>query len=170
MSIAKPFTLPAWAWVVVVLMTPVPGFAQPAITIGTASGTPGSEARIRLSLQSQGRSVALIAPLMVGFDPAVLFPRVPIEFACEALGVGKNTTAILRESGQLSISVAGGADAIADGDFLECTFGIEPGATVGPSTVWLVRAEGADQQLNDFVAQGSDGFVDVRAANEEGRE
>ncbi|MFQ5668055.1 MAG: cohesin domain-containing protein, partial [Candidatus Binatia bacterium] len=138
--------------------TPMAG-PMPQISIGNASGAPGSQVTVPISLTANGPTIVTIAPLVIGFDVNVL----SFDSCTKSAGVpsGKSVTTATPITGQVSIALAGDLSPIADGQILECTFTIMAAAPAGDTAVTFVSAGLADDQFNDFDGVGTDGTVTV---------
>jgi hypothetical protein len=136
--------------------TPTTGGASPRVDVGSASGARGTSVTVPFTLTKNGFDIVTIAPLRVGFDPAVL------TFAsCTSQAAGKSATAALPQAGVLSVVLSGDLSVFPDGVILNCTFGILSGASVGPSALTFIRADMADDEFNDLTGTGTSGSVTV---------
>jgi Cohesin domain len=136
--------------------TPTTPGTAPQISIGSASGAPGSVVSVSISLTKNGPNVVTIAPLVFTFDPAVLTFG-----SCSSDVSGKNVDAVSPAAGHVSMVVSGGLTTIPDGAIAHCSFTISGGAPAGPSALTFVAAGMSDANQNDFTATGTSGAVTV---------
>lgn len=141
-------------------VTSTPAATPPQITIGSASGQPGSQVTVPISLTKNDTTIVTIAPLVIDTDLAVLTFG-----SCVSKVSGKNVDTGQPPSnpGRISITMSGSPSAvIPDGDIIDCTFTINAGASLNTSTpLTFVRAGMADVDLNDIDGAGTSGSVTV---------
>ena len=130
---------------------------QETVGIGSATGTAGSQVTVPVTLTKTAPNVAVIAPVVIEFDPATLaFDK------CASKVSGKSVDAMSPAPGRVSFVLSGGMSAIPAGPIADCTFTISQSAAHGVSQITFVRGGVADLDLHDMAATGTNGSVTIR--------
>jgi len=130
----------------------------PVITIGSASGAPGTPVNVPISLAQNGSNIVTIAPLVFTFDSTVLTFS-----SCTSDITGEDVSAVSPTAGYVRLVMeSAGLTVIADGQIAHCTFTISGSASVGQSPLTFIAAGMADAAQNDITASGSSGSVTVQ--------
>lgn len=142
--------------------TPVCGggpFLAPVIGVGSATGVPGRQVTIPISLTKNGPLIVTIAPLVLVFDPGVLTFGGCAKTA--QVSTGKSVITRVDVPDRVSIALYGDLVPIPDGEVLECMFAIAAGAAVGITPIVFVSAGVSDLGFNDINSVGCSGSVTV---------
>jgi len=134
--------------------TPTTGANVPNVSIGSATGAAGSMVTVGLALTKNGPTINVIAPLQFSFDNTRLAFGM-----CTSTVTGKNPT-VQVTGNVIGVAISGTEDAFPDGNFLNCTFTINQGAT-GVAPLTFISAGMADQDFNDYSATGTSGQVTI---------
>ncbi len=139
--------------------TPTTGATPPHITLGNASGAPGSEVMVPISLTKNGPNIVTIAPLVITFDAGVLSFGSCAKTA--EVSSGKSVNAATPQAGRITVALSGDLETLPDGDILQCTFTIAAEAAAGETPLTFQSAGLADDQFNDYEATGTNGSVTI---------
>ena len=149
--------------------SPTPGTV---FTIGSTSGSKGSQVTVGISLTKNATMPVTIGPLIFDFNPAVLTFG-----GCTSTVVGKaafwgipssgvgsvvDIDDVIGENGNPPATPPASLTVFPDGQILSCTFTIAAGAASGASTLTFVSADLSDAEFNDSQGQGINGSITVQ--------
>lgn len=128
----------------------------PAVQIEDANAL-GGEVTINVLLNSVGRSLVTLAPLVLRYDDDTVLSFVECT-KDEALSAGKRLQTLVPSPGELRIVLAGDLEPFPAGRIVQCRFSVVSGVT-GLATVSVERASFADDTFAEYEASGADGNV-----------